>query len=42
MIRTENGAISFGNYALASKSKVENFEFSGDLYKVKDIKRLPS
>ncbi len=40
LIRTENGAISFGNYALASKSKVENFEFAGDLYKVKTFKEI--
>ena len=26
LIRTENGTISFGNYELASKSKVEDFE----------------
>lgn len=40
LIRTENGTISFGNYALASKSKVEDFEFSGDLYKVKTFKEI--
>lgn len=40
LIRTENGTISFGNYALASKSKVEDFEFGGDLYKVKTFKEI--
>ena len=36
LIRTEeNGTISFGNYALDKKSKVEDFEHDGDLYKVK-------
>ena len=39
----ENGTISFGNYMLPSKSKVEDFEHDGDLYKVKtfhDITKL--
>lgn len=40
LIRTENGTISFGNYELASKSKVEDFEFGGDLYKVKTFKEI--
>lgn len=40
LICTENGTISFGNYALASKSKVEDFEFAGDLYKVKTFKEI--
>lgn len=31
----ENGTISFGDYTLASKTKLDNFEFEGDLYKVK-------
>lgn len=36
LIRTEeNGTISFGNYVLDKKSKVEDFEHDGDLYKVK-------
>lgn len=36
LIRTgESGTISFGNYKLDKKSKVENFEYHGDLYKVK-------
>ena len=40
LICTENGTISFGNYALACKSKVEDFEFAGDLYKVKTFKEI--
>lgn len=36
LIRTEqDGTISFGNYKLASKSKLSDFEYQGDLYKVK-------
>ncbi len=36
LIRTEaDGSISFGEYKLDTKAKAENFESSGDLYKVK-------
>lgn len=36
LIRTEeDNTLSFGNYALAEKTKIENYEFEGDLYKVK-------
>lgn len=36
LIRSEeNGTISFGDYTLGAKSKVDNFEHAGDLYKVK-------
>ena len=36
LIRTEaDGSISFGEYKLDTKAKVEDFESSGDLYKVK-------
>ena len=36
LIRTEsNGSISFGNYTLNEKSKKQDFEHQGDLYKVK-------
>ena len=31
----ENGTISFGNYKLEKKTKVEDYDFQGDLYKVK-------
>lgn len=41
LIRSEsNGAISFGNYLLDTKSKVSNFEHNGDLYKVKTFKEI--
>lgn len=36
LIRSEeNGSISFGNYTLNEKSKKQDFEHQGDLYKVK-------
>ena len=36
LIRTEqDGTISFGNYKLCTKSKLQDFEHDGDLYKVK-------
>lgn len=41
LIRTENNeTLSFGNYKLATKSKADNFEFGGDLYKVKTFKEI--
>lgn len=41
LIRTEaDGTISFGNYELAQKSKVSDFENSGDLYKVKTFREI--
>lgn len=41
LIRTENNeTLSFGNYKLDTKSKVDNFEFGGDLYKVKTFKEI--
>lgn len=41
LIRTEeNGTISFGNYELDIKSKVEDFEHDGDLYKVKTFNEI--
>lgn len=41
LIRTEaDGSISFGDYRLAQKSKQEDFESSGDLYKVKTFKEI--
>ena len=41
LIRTEeNGTISFGDYTLASKSKAEDFEHDGDLYKVKTFNEI--
>ena len=36
LIRTEkDGKISFGDYSLEEKAKLDNFEYNGDLYKVK-------
>lgn len=35
-----NGTISFGNYLLDIKSKVNEFEHDGDLYKVKTFKEI--
>ncbi len=36
----DDGTLDFGNYRLASKSKADNFEFGGDLYKVKTFKEI--
>ena len=36
----ENGTISFGNYQLEEKSKKSDFEYKGDLYKVKTYKDI--
>lgn len=36
----ENGTISFGNYMLSEKSKKEDFEHDGDLYKVKTFNEI--
>ena len=35
-----DGTISFGNYQLAAKSKVEDFEHNGDMYKVKTFREI--
>lgn len=36
LLRTEEGGLlSFGDYTLTSKTKLDNFEFEGDIYKVK-------
>lgn len=35
-----DGSISFGNYQLPAKSKMDNFEHNGDLYKVKTFKEI--
>lgn len=44
LIRSEaDGTISFGDYSLSSKAKLDNFEHQGDIYKVKtyqDITKL--
>lgn len=36
----EDGTISFGNYELKTKSKLEDFEYKGDLYKVKTFHEI--
>lgn len=41
LIRTEaEGSLSFGDYSLAAKAKLDNYEFEGDLYKVKTFKEI--
>lgn len=41
LIRTEkDGTISFGNYELAVKTKKSDYEFEGDLYKVKTFSEI--
>lgn len=35
-----DGTISFGNYSLEAKAKLDNFEHNGDLYKVKTFKEI--
>ena len=41
LLRAEkDGTISFGDYTLVSKTKLDNFEFEGDLYKVKTFSEI--
>lgn len=41
LIRKEdNGTISFGDYTLDAKAKLDNFEHEGDLYKVKTFREI--
>ena len=41
LIRIEaTGGISFGNYELETKSKLSDFEYDGDLYKVKTFREI--
>ncbi len=41
LIRTEkNGSISFGNYELAQKSKLSDYQHQGDMYKVKTFQEI--
>ena len=41
LIRTEaDGPISFGDYSLDAKAKLDNFEHNGDLYKVKTFREI--
>ena len=36
----ENGTLSFGNYDLETKTKLSDFEYNGDLYKIKTFKEI--
>ena len=36
----EDGTLSFGDYTLASKTKLDNYEFEGDLYKVNTFSEI--
>jgi len=38
--KEEDGTLSFGNFELDSKKKLSDFEFEGDLYKVKTFKEI--
>lgn len=38
--KDSDGTLSFGNYELDKKSKLSDFEFEGDLYKVKTFKEI--
>mgnify|MGYP007044186466 CR=1 FL=1 len=41
LIRAEqDGTISFGNYTLGAKAKKSDFEYKGDLYKVKTFSEI--
>ncbi len=41
LIKTEaNGTLSFGDYTLSSKTKLDGFEFQGDFYKVKTFSEI--
>ena len=41
LLREESdGTISFGNHELAEKKKLEDFEYEGDLYKVKTFQTM--
>lgn len=41
LLRVEaDNKLSFGDYSLVNKTKLDNFEFQGDLYKVKTFKEI--
>lgn len=41
LLRIEaDGTLSFGDYTLSSKTKLENFEYQGDIYKVKTFAEI--
>ena len=41
LIRSEaDGTISFGDYSLSAKAKLDNYEHQGDIYKVKTFREI--
>ena len=40
LIREETGALSFGNFALATKTKKDGFQYQGDSYKIKTFREI--
>ena len=41
LITVENDStLSFGDYSLTAKTKKDNFQFEGDLYKIKTYKTI--
>lgn len=36
----ENGSLSFGDYSLTQKTKLDEFSFEGDVYKVKTFQEI--
>lgn len=41
LLRTEvDGGLSFGDYTLDKKTKLDGFEFQGDIYKVKTFREI--
>ena len=36
----ETGALSFGNFALATKTKKDGFQYQGDIYKIKTFREI--
>ena len=40
LIKEENGALRFGNFELAAKTKLDGFDFQGDKYKIKTFKEI--
>jgi len=41
LLKTEaDGTLSFGDYTLGSKTKLDGFEFKGDIYKVKTFAEI--
>ena len=37
---SEDGALEFGDYTLSHKAKLDNYEFDGDIYKVKTYSEI--